>query len=198
MLGDDPPLGDREVARPGQDVVGDRELAEVVEQAGRPDAVELARSGRSTARASATDASAIIVDGLPAHASRPGERGEQRVLRGVHGGPADVERPRARLGADRRPADRALVAGLAEHVDLVAAERLRRVQRGVGVADQRVEAQHLALAAGDAGGQRDAHELAVGRAGPRLPPTTRRSFSASEAAASGSVSGSTTRNSSPP
>ena len=73
---------------------------------------------------------------------------------------------RAGLGADRRAADRVLVAGLAEHVDLVATERLGGVQRGVGVAHQRVEPQHVARPAGHAGGQGDrddARRQAAGR-----------------------------------
>ena len=71
VLRHDPPLGRREVAGLGQDLVRDRELAEVVEQARGADALELAlAAGRSRGRA-ATEASAIIVDGLPAHAGRP-------------------------------------------------------------------------------------------------------------------------------
>ena len=51
VLRDDPPLGRGEVARLGQDLVGDRELAEVVEQARGADPLELAaRAGRSRAR----------------------------------------------------------------------------------------------------------------------------------------------------
>ena len=107
-------------------------------------------SGRSMARAMATEASAIIVDGLPAHAGRPASVAISASWAASHRRLADVDRADARLGGDRRPADRAVVAGLAEHVDLVAAERLGRVQRGVGVADQRVEPEHVALAAGHA------------------------------------------------
>ena len=56
-------------------------------------------SGRSIARASATDASAISVEGLPAHDGLAGERPQERVLGGGHRLATHVERPVARLGS---------------------------------------------------------------------------------------------------
>ena len=80
-----------------------------------------------------------------------GERGQDRLA----GGEADLLGPGAAGRRDGRAQDARVVLGLGEDVGLVAPERLGRVHRGVGVADEGVRAEALALAAGDA--DRDAH-----------------------------------------
>ena len=86
-------------------------------------------------------------------------RGQAR-RRGVPGAPADLERQGPAGRRDRRARDPGVVVGLGEDVRLVPAERLRRVHRRVGVADQRVGPEQPAAAAGDPDGDRDADLLA--------------------------------------
>ena len=130
--------------------------------------------GRSIARASASGRLGDQRGRLAGPGRASGERREERLLRRGHRRAADVERGRAGLGTDRRAADRVLVAGLAEDVDLVPAERLGGVERRVGVADERVRAQHVAQAAGDTRGERDGDarrrpSSRIGRPGHRPP-----------------------------
>ena len=68
---------------------------------------------------------------------------------------ADLHGPGAAGGRDRGARDAGVVVGLREDVGLVASERLGRVHRGVGVADERVHAQLGAGPAGDADRDRD-------------------------------------------
>ena len=75
-------------------------------------------------RASATDASAISVEGLPDHDDRSASERRSASWAAAMRRATDVERLRARLGPDRGSADGVLVAGLPEHEDLVAPERL--------------------------------------------------------------------------
>ena len=160
VLGHDAPLRRHEVAGLGQDLVRDGELAQVVEEARGPDPVQLAIG--QVDRARERDRGLRDQRGRPAGPRRAlGEGGDQRLLRGTHRGPSDVQRLVARGGRDRRPADRVLVARLAEHEHLVAAQRLRGVQGGVGVAHQRVEPQNLAHAARDTRRHRDRQLLAA-------------------------------------
>ena len=179
-----------------EDLVGDRQLAEVVQEARGPT--------RSISPFGQVE--------RPGQADRPlGDQGRGlarpggRATRRPGGRPRDAPiaaRPtstpalaglRPRWGAPHEPP----LAGLAEDVDLVPPQRLGGIERRVGVPDQHVGLEELAVAAGHPGGEGDRQDIpAVEPDG--ADPTIRRSFSAPSRRASASVSGMTIRNSSPP
>ena len=109
MLRHDPPFRIAELARVGQDLVRDRELAEVVEEARGPDPLDLAAG--QVERPGQADRHLRDHRRRPARPRRPGEQG---VLEGGGGGahrrPPDLHGPGARLRPDRgAPDDAALL-----------------------------------------------------------------------------------------
>ena len=197
MLRDDPPLGVVELARLGQDLLGDGELAEVVEQAGDPDPLDLALRAAPGPSASSTAAPAIIDDGLPA---QPGRASSAAVSE-------SVAAPKA-----ARPTSIAWVRALGA----MAARRTSPLSssswKTYTWSRPSALALYIALSASRTRFSRarcppnppatPAESVAAARKPSSRPiswrPTSRRSFSASDAAASTSVSGRTIRNSSPP
>ena len=198
VLGDDPPLRLVELARLGEDLVRDRELAQVVEQARRPDPVDLAGRAGPGSWPPRPAHSAIIVDGPPAQPGRAPRAAPRELVAAVEGHPPDLDRVLAGARRDRGPPDLAVVLDRAEDVDLVAPEGLGRVEGRIGVTDERIEPDVRAEPAGDAGAQGDADGRPVVEADLVACRRARRTFSAIEAAASTSVSGRTIMNSSPP
>ena len=154
------PLGRGEVAGLGQDLVGDGQLAEVVQEAGGPDPLQLA-PGQVDGVRERDRCLGDQVRRLPRVRGPACERCQERLLGRPHGLAAHVQRPVACLGRDGRPPDRAVVARLPEHVDLVASERLGRVEGGVRIPHQHVGREDVTQAPRDTGGQGDRHHLPV-------------------------------------
>ena len=143
VLDDGPPLGRRERRRLVEDRLGHRDLADVVEQRRDADPVDLGVGQLELAGHLDDDRG----DERRRLAAVVGERGDERgqhVGRGLARLAADLHGPRPAGVRDRRPRDAGVLVGLLEDVGLVAAERLGRVHRRVGVADERLHPELLA------------------------------------------------------
>ena len=197
MLDDGPPLGRRERRRLVEDLLGHGDLADVVEQRRDADPVDLGLGQLELARHRDDDRG----DQRRRLAAVVGERREdrgQRIGGGVARLPADLHRPRPAGGRDRGARDPGVVVGLGEDVGLVAAERLGRVHRRVGVADERSPS-------GAAGPTPPTMPIEIVTDSSGLPSTANagaatsvRSFSVRTAPSSTSVSVRISMNSSPP
>ena len=197
VLDDRLPLLRREGRRLLEDLLGQGQLADVVEQGREPQPVEL-RVGQPEAAPEQDGERGDPGRRLAPVVGVGGERLDERPLGGRPGEPPDLDRAGAALGRDRRARDPGVLVGLLEEVDLVAAEGLRRVHRGVGVADQGVDAEGAADADRDADRDGDADGTVPldrrTRARRRAGGASRRGRRRRRA----SVSGRMTMNSSPP
>ena len=128
---------------------GHRDLADVVEQGCDPDPVDLGIGQLELAGHLDDDRG----DERGRLAAVVGERRDVRgqdVRRRVPCLPPDLHRPRAARVGDGGPRDAGVLVGLLEDVGLVAPERLRRVHRRIGVADEVLHPELLARPADDA------------------------------------------------
>ena len=119
---------------------GTRDLADVVEKRRDAQPVDVGVGQLQLARQRHDDRG----DQRRRLAAVVGERVEHRRQGGrrrIPGAQPDLDRPCPAGGRDRRPRDAGVVVGLGEDVCLVAPERLGRVHRRVGVADERVHPQ---------------------------------------------------------
>ena len=137
-----------------EDLDRDGDLADVVEQGRDPDPVDLG-VGELELVAHLDD------DGRDERrwlAAIVGERGDDRgqhVGGGVSSAASDLHGPGAPGVGDRGSGDAGVLVGLLEDVGLVPSQRLGRVHRGVGVADERLHPKLLAGSADDP--DRDRH-----------------------------------------
>ena len=118
-------------------------------------------SGSPSPSASSTAAPAIIVDGLPENPAREPRAAVSESVAAPKAARADLDGVVAGARGDRRPADQPVVLELVEDVHLVASERLGAVHRVVRVADQGLQVEVAAVAAGDAGRQARRRLVAV-------------------------------------
>jgi hypothetical protein len=153
---------DVERARLVEDLLGDGDLADVVEERRDADAVDLGLGQLELA--------AIVDDDRGDQRGRlaavVGQRGDDRSERVGRGSRArwPISTAGPARGGDRGTRDPRIVVGLLEHVGLVAAERLGRVHRRVGVTDEVLHPELAADPARDADRDRDRD---VGRPRPR-------------------------------
>ena len=149
-----PPLGRRERRGLVEDLLRDRDLADVVEQRGDPDPVDLGLGQLELLghldddRGDERRRLAAVVG------ERRDERG-QHVRGRVARLAADLHRPGAPEVGDRCARDPGVLVGLLEDVGLVAPERLGRIHRGVRVADEVLHPELLPGPTDDADRDRD-------------------------------------------
>src|SRR6185369_2935083 len=155
VLDDGPPLGRGERAGLGQDRVGDRELAEVVEEAGRSDALDVA-VGQPERSPELGRQVGDEMRSATGPACSLGQR-TQEVLAGcLERGSADLGCLVTRPGIDRRTGQPTELAEGSMRPHLVAAPLLRLVQGAVGLAEQPVDVEAPAPeVAGNADADRD-------------------------------------------
>ena len=137
-----------------EDVLGDRHLADVVEERRDPDPVDLGGRQGEVLRHRDHDRGDQGRRLAAVMRQRRDDRG-QAGRRRVAGRLADLDGAGPAGGGDRRSRDAGVLVRLGEDVRLVAPERLRRVHRRVGVAHEGVARQARAGSTGDPDRDRD-------------------------------------------
>ena len=178
VLDDRAPLGGGQGRRLVEDLHGDGDLPDVMQQRRHADPVDLG-VGQLQLVTHLDDDRRDQRRRLAAIVGERRDVGGQHVRRGIAGSTADLHRPGPPGVGDRGPRHAGVLVGFLEDVGLVASERLRRVHRRVGVSYQVLHPELLPGAADDADRDRDRQ---VGVALDVEPLPARRACAASRSA----------------
>ena len=154
MLPDEVPLSRGERARLLQDLLGHRDLADVVEEGSDPDPFDL-QVGQLEVPGDRHSDSGDEHGRLATVVRHRRDDFAEGSLGSLPGDGGDLQGSSATGRRDWRARNSSIVVGLLEDVGLVATQGFRRVHRLVGVSNEGLGAQGLALATGDADGDRD-------------------------------------------